>query len=149
MKFDLDKIDEYLEKKDEKRLLSLAYTYKSNVTYVRETEYTELINLINCIINKIYYIDSREVKEAFFDVLIYAIEINYSKIKELEECINTIAEIINENKIESWDLAESLLIISSTCDKKYFELMKGFKNSPDSYVREIVNEYFQDIFEKN
>ena len=42
----------------------------------------------------------------------------------------------------SWQLAESLLIISSTMDKNYSAIMSKYMEHEDSYVREAVKEYF-------
>ena len=48
-----------------------------------------------------------------------------------------------------WELAESLQVISSSMDKKYFSYMQCFKEYDDEYIRDVVAEYFSDIGAKD
>lgn len=145
MRFDVKELKKYYEIGDSEKLISLAYAYQSNVTYVREEDYVELTKLLKYILEKVYDIEEMDVKEAFFDVLKKTININFRKCGYFREVIDLIKEKIESNYISSLDLAESLLIISSTMDKSYSDTMGRYIEHENSYVREIVEEYFADM----
>lgn len=147
MKFDLCKLKKYYESGNMKEMKSLAYTYCSNVTYLREEDYDELILMIDTIIDIIYDIKEREVQEAFFDVVRSAVNINFGKCDKLCKSIDKIVKKIESNNINSWELAESLLVISSTMDKRYSDIMKCYIESDDNYVQDVVKEYFLDTID--
>lgn len=145
MRFDVKELKKYYEIGDSEKLISLAYAYQSNITYVREEDYVELTKLLKYILEKVYDIEETDVKEAFFDVLKKTININFRKCGYFREVIDLIKEKIESNYISSLDLAESLLIISSTMDKSYSDTMSRYIEHENSYVREIVEEYFADM----
>lgn len=147
VKFDIDKLNRYYENGDMKKLKSLAYTYCSEVTYLKEDDYKELNLLLITIVEKIFDIEARDVQESLFDVLINAVNINYSKNNILNKCIENLINKLKEVQIDSWELAETLLVISSTMDNKYSSFMKKFIGHEDEYVRSIVKEYFVDMTE--
>ena len=149
MRFDVNELKKYYEIGDSEKLISLAYAYQSNITYLREEEYAELIKLLKYILEKIYDMKEKNVKEAFFDVIKKAININFGKCGHFREVIDLVIEKIEANDITFLDLAESLLIISSTMDKYYSDIMSRYIEHENSYVREVVEEYFVDICQLN
>ncbi|MDO4167525.1 MAG: hypothetical protein Q4D32_08985, partial [Eubacteriales bacterium] len=64
VKFDIDKLNKYYENGDMKKLKSLAYTYCSEVTYLKEDDYKELNLLLITIVEKIFDIEARDVQAA-------------------------------------------------------------------------------------
>ena len=145
MRFDVNELRNYFEINDSEKLFSLAHTYQSNITYIKEEEYVELIKMLAFILEKIYDMEDKNVQEAFFDVIKKVININFGKCAGLRYVIDLVIEKIESGYIGSFELEESLLIISSTMDKHYSNIMERFVDHKNSNVREIVKEYFDDI----
>ena len=145
LRFDINKLNKYYEIGDSQKLISLAYSYESNITYVKEEEYVELVKLLKFMSEKVYDMKERDVQEAFFDVIEKTININFGKCEKFKEVIDLVIKRIELNFMHSWELAESLLIISATMDKNYSAIMSKYMEHEDSYVREVVKEYFIDI----
>lgn len=145
LKFDINELEKYIEKGDLEKLLSLAYTYQSSVTYLREEEYVELNNLLKFIVSHVYNMKQQDVQEAFFDVIKKAININFGKTEKFREVIDLVIDKIESSSMTSWELAESLLVISSTMDKDYSAIMSRYIEHENSYVREVSKEYFVDM----
>ena len=145
LRFDINKLNKYYEIGDSQKLISLAYSYESNITYVKEEEYVELVKLLKFMSEKVYEMKERDVQEAFFDVIEKTININFGKCEKFKEVIDLVIKKIELNFMHSWELAESLLIISATMDKNYSAIMSKYMEHGDSYVREVVKEYFINI----
>ena len=46
LRFDINELNKYYEIGDSQKLISLAYSHESNITYVKEEEYVELVKLL-------------------------------------------------------------------------------------------------------
>lgn len=150
MRFNAERAKNCFENSDEKELINLGYHYYTNSTYVDEQEYTDLVCLINTILDYVYDVDSREVQEAFIMMIHNVVNCHASVCSQMQECLKKMEAIINSGKLDDWELAETLLILSCTMDAKYIELMNSYKDYKDAYVREVVKEYFYDLsFGKN
>ena len=69
-------------------------------------------------------------------------KVTFGRCEKFKEVIDLVIKKIELNFMTSWQLAESLLIISSTMDKNYSAIMSKYMEHEDSYVREVVKEYF-------
>lgn len=145
MRFDSERVKNCFERNDTKELIKLGYHYYTNSTYVDPDEYADLVNLINTILDYIYDIENREVQEAFVMMIHNAVNCHWSTCTEMKLCLDKMERIIVSGKLNDWELAETLLIISCTMDEKYTKLMNCYKDYEDSYVQEVVKEYFYDL----
>ena len=88
MRFDINKLNKYYEIGDSQKLISLAYSYESNITYVKEEEYVELVKLLKFMSEKVYEMKERDVQEAFFDVIEKTINVNFGKCEKFKVSVN-------------------------------------------------------------
>lgn len=145
MRFDAERAKKCFEKNDPKELAALGYHYYSNSTYVDAQEYPDLVRLINVVLDYIYDVDNREVQEAFFMMVHNAINCHSLVCSGMRDCLDKMERIINSSRLDDWELAETLLIISCTMDVRYIELMNQYKEYNNSYVQEVVAEFFYDL----
>ena len=145
MRFDSERAKNCFERNDTKELIKLGYHLYTNSTYVDSHEYADLVDLINTILDYIYGMENREVQEAFIMMLHNAVNCHSATCPEMKLCLDKMERIITSGKLNDWELAETLLIISCTMDEKYTKLMTYYKDYEDPYVQEVVKEYFYDL----
>lgn len=144
MTYDINSFIYAFDENDSMKLKGLAYLYHRHLTYVNESEYEFMELLFNVIIDCLYDMPDREVQGDYFDVLSEGITINHGKYKGFYHCIDRLINKIENVSMSSWELAESLLVVSCG-DKRYRSFMEKYKNHEDDYVREVVEEYFYDL----
>lgn len=144
MTYDINNFIYAFDENNSIKLKSLAYSYHCHLTYVNESDYVLMELLFNVIIDRLYDMPDREVQGDYFDVLSEGITIHHSKYKGLYKCIDRIINKIEKVSMSSWELAETLLVISCG-DERYRSFLEKYKNHEDDYVREVVEEYFYDL----
>ena len=145
VRFDAKQLKRCFEKNDIEELKTLGHHYLTNTTYIEKKEYMELEELINVTLDWIYNVENRDVQQAFFDMIKNVINVHYRREFRMQKCLNKIEQVVINGKVDDWELAETLLIISYTIDERYMDLMSEFKDHEDVYIREIVSEYIYDI----
>ena len=154
MKFEINQLIYAFDEGNEEKLCAIAYLYQRNLDYVYENDYSLMELLLNVIIDRIYDMPGRGdaqdnrlvvVQDEYFEVLRCGIS-RYSYVCDnVHRCADRLVGKINKVPMNSWELAQTLLVISGTEDKKYLNLMERYKDHEDAYVREAVEEYFYDV----
>lgn len=145
MRFDKEKLKDSFAKSNQEELMALGSCYITNTTYIDSKEYADLVDAINIVLDYIYDIENRRIQEVFFYSIENVVNIHYTEIPQLQECLDKMEQRINGEELDDWELAQTLLIFSCTMDKKYVDLMSRFKNYKDRYVKEVVEEFFYDL----
>lgn len=106
------------------------------MVYINEQKRENLQDLIKLMTEHILVENDKEVKEEIFMALSnIALLNNYEYVKKPFSILIDKLELL-----ESDDLAEALLVISNTFQVEYLDLMNKYKEYPDKYVKEIVND---------
>lgn len=153
MKFNINQFIYAFDEGDEVRLMSIANSYQCDFSmgHVDENDYSLMELLLNVIIDRIYDMPGERgaqgnrfntVQDEYFNVLFDGISVICDNTYR---CADRLVDKIGKVPMSSWELAQTLLVISGTEDKRYFDLMKKYKDHEDPHVREVVEEYFYDI----
>lgn len=146
--YDEEEWKKLFEKNDNEKLLSSAYALKTSTTYVNNEDLENLKTVLDLLIKKIYDLNDRQLQEAFFMAIGNAINMNGHRYEGFIDFVDNIVNYIQNNSVDSWELAESLIIISHTWNDKYIDFVRQYINHEDAYVREMANEFLSDMAKK-
>lgn len=133
---DIGEAKEILNGNNNQDKISYLVMIGRTMVYINEQKRENLQDLIKLMIEHILVENDKDVKEEIFMALSnIALLNNYEYVKKPFSILIDKLELL-----ESDDLAEALLVISNTFQVEYLDLMNKYKEYPDEYVKEIVND---------
>lgn len=146
--YDDEEWKKLFDENDNEKLLSCTYGLKTSTTYVDDKDLENLKIVLDLLINKIYDLNDRQLQEAFFMAIGNAININCHRYEGFIDSVDKMVSYIQNNSVDGWELAESLIVISHTWNDRYIGFVRQYINHEDAYVREMANEFLSDMAKK-